>query len=119
MLSLITSEIPSSSRDLAITNKEYYKNSSSITLIWNHPDEQSQAALVDYYQLMIELNEGSKINSTLFTEFVYVYNSTDTMATVSILPYDSNVSLSLTAHNCIGDSAAVTIDYIAGKCMPA
>ena len=98
-------EIPPLPRDFAIMSKEYHENFSSVTLVWRRPGDQFQV-LVDYYQLIVQTGA---LNIT------FTYNNTETMAVASMLPYDSNITLSLKAHNCIGESAAVTIDYSSGK----
>ena len=92
-----------------IMNKEYYTNYSLVMLVWSLPDNQSQPQRINYYQVLAMVkNEESKFNTS------FMYNSTLTMAILP-LPYNSNITLFLTAHNCVGESQAVTVIYNPSK----
>ena len=106
-------EIPLSLQDFEIASKEYHKSFSSVTLVWSPASfNQSQDLVrqIDHYQLVVETEA---LNNTVLA--TYWINSIETMITVSTLPYNSNITLSLTAHNCVGDSQTVTIAYSPSK----
>jgi hypothetical protein len=57
--------------------------------------------------------ETEELNNTM--SFIYWMNSTETMITASALPYNSNITLSLFAHNCIGESQPLIIRFRTSK----
>lgn len=101
------SEIPSSPTHLTILDEEYYANFSSIVLLWNTTD----GMWVDYFNLLVEV-EGVPVTK-------HYYRRNETMAIISNLPYNVNITFLLTAHNCIGESIPVNIEYNTGNNLKA
>ena len=90
-------EIPPSPYDFIINKLDYHKNFSSLLLLWNLPADPSLVR-IDYYYLQVEYGES-----------ITGFNVTGTSATISGLPYSKNITLSLTACNCINKSIPLLI----------
>lgn len=73
---------------------EYHDYSSTVLFTWNGPQENSR---VDYYQYQV-------INGT---EVIDASNTSNTSAILSRIPYNENITFSILARNCIGESATV------------
>ena len=99
-------EIPSSPTYFHVVDKEYYTNFSLVVLLWNTTNDLTRIR-VDYFKLQAE------VDGVLATE--YNYTKDVTMAIISDLPYNANITFLLTAHNCIGESVPVSIAYNTGN----
>ena len=73
---------------------EYHSYFSTVLFTWNSPEDNSR---VDYYQYTYQVDDGS----------VYSANTSNTSVAISGVPYNKNVTFSVLARNCIGESATV------------
>lgn len=74
---------------------EYQDYSSAVLLAWDVPDDNSR---VDYYQYQV-------VNAT--ESGIVTYNTSNTSVIISGVPYNKNVTFSVLAANCVGESATV------------
>ena len=90
--------------------KEYYDRSYSIMLSWTAVVQFR----VDYYLITIISGTG-----TLQNELILAQNTSNNLQTLSTvisnLPYNENITASLSVHNCIGSSPEDTIIFNIGK----
>lgn len=86
-------DTPGVPQNISYKVEEYHHNSSTVIVNWN----RRTGNRVDFYHYHI-------ITDNNHTEQLIVYN---TSATLSEIPYNTNVLFSLTANNCIGDSSPV------------
>ena len=73
---------------------EYHSYFSTVLFTRNAPEDNSH---VDYYQYTYQVDDGS----------VYSANTSNTSVAISGVPYNKNVTFSILAGNCIGESATV------------
>ena len=81
---------PMSPLNLQSVVNEYHDHSSSVLFTWDAPIINSR---VDYYQYQV-VNETSS-------------NTSNTSVIISGVPYNKNVTFSVLAGNCVGESATV------------
>ena len=89
-------------QNLTIVRKEHSTNFSTVTFQWDSSagDEQIN---IDYYKIeMIWLN-------------ITVTNTSNTSASISGVPYNENITIMITAHNCIGASPKNILNFVIGK----
>ena len=73
---------------------EYLDYFSTVLFIWNAPEDNSR---IDYYQYYVVYG----------TTIITVSNTSNTSVTISGVPYNENITFSLLAGNCVGESATV------------
>ena len=73
---------------------EYHEHISTVYFTWDAPNDGSR---VDYYQY--QLIDG--------TSGITAYNTSNTTATVSGIPYNNNVTFLLLSLNCVGVSSPI------------
>ena len=73
---------------------EYHSYFSTVLFTWNSPEDNSH---VDYYQYTYQEVD----------ESVSASNTSNTSVAISGVPYNKNVTFSVLAGNCIGESATV------------
>lgn len=73
---------------------KYHDYSSTVLFTWNAPQDNSR---VDYYQYQV-------VNGT---KIIVASNTSNTSVIISGVPYNQNVTFSVLAGNCIGESATV------------
>ena len=78
------------------TVDEYHSYSSTVLFTWNAPEDNSH---VDYYQYTYQWDDGSVGANTS--------NTSNTSVAISGVPYNKNITFSVLAGNCIGESATV------------
>lgn len=72
-------------------------------LSWEAPSDNSR---VNYYQYQLYYG---------VTSTIAAYNTSNTSATVSGIPYNENLTLLIIVHNCIGSSAPYVAQVSIGK----
>ena len=72
---------------------EYHEHISTVYFTWDAPNDGSR---VDYYQYQL-------IDATSVT----YYNTSNTTATISGIPYNNNVTFSILSLNCVGVSSPI------------
>ena len=75
---------------------EYHSYFSTVLFTWNAPEDNSH---VDYYQYTYQWDDGSVGANT--------NNTSNTSVAISGVPYNKNVTFSVLAGNCIGESVSV------------
>ena len=94
--------VPHAPQNLIIIKKELSTNFSTITFLWDSGAHNEQ---IDYYNIeMIWLSK--TIDS---------FNTSNTSASISEVPYNENITVTLTAHNCIGASPQNVLNFVIGK----
>ena len=83
--------MPSSPLNLQFVVDEYHGHLSTVYFTWDAPNDGSR---VDYYQYQL-------INGTRIT----YYNTSNTTATISGIPYNNNITFLLHSFNCLGVSS--------------
>ena len=83
--------------------EEYHSHFSSVLFAWDSPNDDS---LVDYYQYQL-----MKETDT------FTYNTTNTSAVLPDIPYNRNVTFSVTAVNCVGSSVPLRHTVTIGRCI--
>ena len=101
---------PSPPTDFAFISEDYKTNFSSASLSWNSPDDPTQLQ-VDYYELQVHI----QVELEERVIITYNYSKSATMATVTNLPSNVNITFLLTAHNCVGESVAVKLQHEFGE----
>ena len=81
---------------------KYHSHFSSILFTWNTPSDNSR---IDYYQYQLVKEMDS-----------FTYNTTNTSAVLPDIPYNKNVTFSITAVNCVGSSAPLRQTITIGRC---
>ena len=98
---MIYADLPSAIKSVYIYVNEYANNSSAVVFSWEHPTD----ARIDHYQYQL-----------LSSSFMITNNVSNASIVISSIPYDENVTFSLTVHNCIGRSVSYIHTFIIGKC---
>ena len=94
--------VPHVPQNLIIIKKEFSANFSTITFLWDSGAVNEQ---INYYNIeMIWLSK--TIDS---------FNTSNTSASISAVPYNENIAVMLTAHNCIGASPQNILSFVIGK----
>ena len=83
--------------------EEYHSHFSSVLFAWDSPNDNS---LVDYYQYQL-IKESD----------TFTYNTTNTSAVLQEIPYNKNVTFSVTAVNCVGSSVPLRQTITIGRCI--
>ena len=100
---------PPSPFNLTSFIKEYHDSFYSITLSW-----AAAQFLVDYYMMTVISGAG-----ILQNESILAHNTSNNLQIPSIvisnLPYNENITVLLSAHNCIGSSPPDSITFDIGK----
>ena len=101
---------PPSPFNLTSFIKEYHDSFYSITLSW-----AAAQFRVDYYVMTIISGAGILLQN----ELILAHNISNNLQTPSIaifnLPYNENITVLLSAHNCIGSSSPDSITFNIGK----
>ena len=85
--------IPMTPLNIQSVVDEYLDYYSTVLFTWNAPEDNSR---VDYYQYYVVY--GTTITAS---------NTSNTSAIISGVPYNENITFSLLAGNCVGESATV------------
>ena len=83
--------MPSSPLNLQFVVDEYHDHLATVYFTWDPPNDGSR---VDYYQY--QLIDGTSVT---------YYNTSNTTATISGIPYNKNVTFLLLSFNCLGISS--------------
>ena len=87
-------DIPMSPLNIQNIVDEYHSYFSTVLFTWNAPEDNSR---VDHYQYTYQVVDGSVSTS----------NTSNTSLAISGVPYNKNVTFSILAGNCIGESISV------------
>lgn len=84
--------------NLSCVAKEYHENFYSTTLSWVEHNEGRQ----DHYTYTVITEDPNGVS----------FNTTNNSAALYGLPYNKNITVSVSGHNCIGSSPQVNITFI-------
>ena len=108
-------DVPHSPQNLTARVTEYHNFSVDIEISWNPPlSSNPQVSYFEIYYQQPYVNDNFS-NSNLNGTEVIVYNTSNTSATIHDVTYNYNMSVTLSAHNCIGESAPAIYNFNIGR----
>ena len=96
--------LPSAIETVYFSVKEYANNSSVVIFSWERP--RVTDVRIDYYQYQL-----------LLSSLVITNNISNISTVFSNIPYDENITFTVTVHNCIGRSASYSHTFIIGRSL--
>ena len=84
--------VPMSPQNIQSFVDMYHDYSSAVLITWDMPEDDSR---VDYYQYLV-----IRGNTT-----IVAINISNTSVAISAVPYNENITFSVLAGNCVGESA--------------
>ena len=108
VLSLCFTGLPSPIETIYFSVHEYANNCNNSVVIFSWEFPTVTDVRVDYYQYQL-----------LSNSFMITNNISNMSAVISSIPYNENITFTVTVHNCIGRSVSYSHTFIIGKCKVA
>ena len=101
---------PKSPANISNTLQDYQSDCSTVEITWNPPLNHDPQ--VDYYHYEVI---GSRRLNESQVHMMTVDNTSSTSATLEDIPYNRDLTFSLSAVNCVGTSSPITYHINIGK----